>query len=85
MLVPFQRETKPEAPEPIVERYVVASVNRAPPLVDLTRPAPREERVVEPVAERVPVMLVVASVEVPVTYNCPERDKEVAEALANVV
>ena len=52
---------------------------KAPPEVDLTIPAPREEIVVEPETVRVPVMLVVAKLEI------PETVKAVVEAFCNEV
>jgi hypothetical protein len=58
---------------------VVLSVYREPPLVDLTSPAPRELRVVEPVTVNVPVM------EVEAKLVRPETVKAVAEAVVRLV
>ena len=62
----------------------MASVNKAPPEVDLTKPAPREDRVVEPVADRVPVIELEAKVDWPVTTKGPETVTAEVEALVTV-
>ena len=77
------------------------SVYRAPPLVERTRPAPKELKVVLPVTVRVPVREVearkllpvtvkpveeaVAKVDCPVTNKGPETVKAVAEAAVKLL
>ena len=67
-------------PEP-----VLPVTNNAPPEVDSTVPAVRDDKVVEPVTLRVPESVVEAKVEVPVTNKFWDRETAVAEALPRVV
>lgn len=59
------------------------SVYKSPPEVALTRPAPKEEMVVEPLAVNL-VSVVVAKVEVPVTDKVPEKEGEEETAIVEV-
>ena len=76
------------------------SVYREPPEVERTKPAPKEESVVEPETVSVPVMEVVAKLVMPETLKAvaeavvrlvwplpqriPEMDREVAEATPKI-
>ncbi len=59
------------------------SVYKSPPLVLLTKPAPKEEMVVEPLAVNL-VTVVVAKVEVPITDKVPEKAGEEETAIVEV-
>ena len=54
------------------------------PLVDLTTPVPKEDRVVEPVTDKVPVKEEEAKVDTPVTNKGPLTVRAVEEAVAKL-
>ncbi len=55
------------------------------PLLDLTIPVPKELRVVEPLTVRVPVRLVVAVLDTPLTHRGPDTVMAVDDAVAKKV
>jgi hypothetical protein len=82
--VPVPPLPTPKTPLTSAEPKAILPLNRAPE-AERTTPVPKEEMVVEPETVKLPVRLVVARVETPVTNKGPETVRAVLDAVAKLV